>query len=63
MLPPSINTFHTPLLQMVRGAVSLPHGTGSRVSICVFATGAEAEAAREEGEFLLDFDQSGHMML
>ncbi len=35
--------------QMVRGTVSLPHGTGRRVRVLVFATGSAAEVARAEG--------------
>jgi len=35
--------------QMVRGAVSLPHGTGKTVRIVVFAQGPAAAAAEEAG--------------
>jgi large subunit ribosomal protein L1 len=35
--------------QMVRGTVSLPHGTGKKIRIAVFAGGAAADAAREAG--------------
>ncbi len=35
--------------QMVRGMVSLPHGTGKEVRIAVFAKGDKAEAAKEAG--------------
>jgi large subunit ribosomal protein L1 len=35
--------------QMVRGTVSLPHGTGKIARVIVFATGPAAEAAREAG--------------
>ncbi|HEX8304107.1 MAG TPA: 50S ribosomal protein L1 [Jatrophihabitans sp.] len=35
--------------QMVRGTVSLPHGTGKTARVIVFATGAQAEAARGAG--------------
>jgi large subunit ribosomal protein L1 len=35
--------------QMVRGTVSLPHGTGKTVRVIVFATGANAEAAIAAG--------------
>jgi large subunit ribosomal protein L1 len=35
--------------QMVRGTVSLPHGTGKTARVIVFATGAQAEAARAAG--------------
>ena len=35
--------------QVVRGAVSLPHGTGKKIKIAVFATGDAAEQARNAG--------------
>lgn len=35
--------------QMVRGLVSLPHGTGKTVRVAVFARGAKAEEARAAG--------------
>jgi len=35
--------------QMVRGTVSLPHGTGKVAKVLVFATGPAAEAAKEAG--------------
>jgi len=35
--------------QMVRGACSLPHGTGKTVRVLVFAQGEAAKAAREAG--------------
>jgi large subunit ribosomal protein L1 len=35
--------------QMVRGTVSLPHGTGKDARVIVFATGDAAEAAKEAG--------------
>lgn len=35
--------------QMVRGTVSLPHGTGKVARVIVFATGDAAEAAKEAG--------------
>ncbi len=35
--------------QMVRGTVSLPHGTGKKIRIAVFAGGLAADAAREAG--------------
>jgi large subunit ribosomal protein L1 len=35
--------------QMVRGSVSLPHGTGKNVRVVVFAQGAAAEAALAAG--------------
>jgi large subunit ribosomal protein L1 len=35
--------------QMVRGTISLPHGTGKTVRVIVFATGDKAEEARAAG--------------
>jgi large subunit ribosomal protein L1 len=35
--------------QMVRGTVSLPHGSGKKVRVAVFAKGEAAEAARTAG--------------
>ncbi|UYG17011.1 50S ribosomal protein L1 [Brachybacterium huguangmaarense] len=35
--------------QMVRGTVNLPHGTGKTARVIVFASGPQAEAAREAG--------------
>jgi len=35
--------------EMVRGTVSLPHGTGKKIRVAVFAAGAAADAAREAG--------------
>ena len=35
--------------QMVRGSVSLPHGTGRNVRVVVFAQGDAAKAATEAG--------------
>ena len=35
--------------QMIRGTVSLPHGTGKIARVIVFANGAAADAAREAG--------------
>ena len=35
--------------QMVRGMVSLPHGTGRKVRVAVFARGEKAEEARQAG--------------
>ena len=35
--------------QQVRGAVVLPHGTGKKVRVLVFAKGEQAKAAEEAG--------------
>jgi len=35
--------------QMIRGSVSLPHGTGKNVRVIVFATGDAAKAAQDAG--------------
>ncbi len=52
--------------QMVRGAVSLPHGTGKTVRVCVFANDEAAAAARAAGadvvgseDLISDILQSG----
>jgi len=43
--------------QQVRGAIVLPHGTGKKVRVLVFAKGDRAEAARAAGaEFVGDAD-------
>lgn len=42
--------------QMVRGTVSLPHGTGKDVRVIVFATGPAADAAREAGAVEVGFE-------
>ena len=33
----------------VRGIVNLPHGTGKKIRVLVFCTGAAADAAKEAG--------------
>ena len=51
--------------QMVRGVVTLPHGTGKTVRVAVFARGAKAEEAKNAGadivgaEDLMEIVQSG----
>jgi large subunit ribosomal protein L1 len=42
--------------QMVRGSVSLPHGTGRTVRVAVFAQGAAAEAATAAGAEFVGFE-------
>ncbi len=39
--------------QMIRGTVSLPHGTGRTVRVAVFAVGERAQEAREAGADLV----------
>ncbi len=42
--------------QNVRGATTLPHGTGKSVRVAVFAQGANAEKAKEAGADVVGFD-------
>ena len=42
--------------QMVRGTVALPHGSGKKVRILVFAKGAAAEAAQRAGAEHVGFE-------
>ena len=42
--------------QVVRGATTLPHGTGKTVRVAVFAQGAAADQATEAGADLVGFD-------
>jgi len=42
--------------QMVRGSVSLPHGTGKNVRVAVFAQGVAAEAATASGAEFVGFE-------
>ena len=42
--------------QMVRGSVSLPHGTGKNVRVAVFAQGDAAKAAAEAGADFVGYE-------
>jgi large subunit ribosomal protein L1 len=42
--------------QNVRGATTLPHGTGKTVRVAVFAQGANAQKAKEAGADIVGFD-------
>ena len=42
--------------QAVRGATSLPHGTGKEVRVAVFTQGANADAAKEAGAELVGME-------
>jgi large subunit ribosomal protein L1 len=42
--------------QVVRGASTLPHGTGKTVRVAVFAQGAKADEAKEAGADIVGFD-------
>lgn len=42
--------------QVVRGATTLPAGTGKTVRVAVFAQGAQTEAAKEAGADVVGFD-------
>lgn len=42
--------------QAVRGATSLPHGTGKDVRVAVFTSGANADAAKEAGAELVGME-------
>ncbi len=43
--------------QTVRGTVSLPHGTGKKVRVLVFAKGPAADAAKEAGAEHVGFEE------
>ncbi|SMF45069.1 large subunit ribosomal protein L1 [Alteromonadaceae bacterium Bs31] len=43
--------------QAVRGATSLPHGTGKDVRVAVFTQGASADAAKEAGAEFVGMDE------
>ena len=42
--------------QMVRGTVALPHGSGKKVRVVVFAKGPAAQAAKDAGADLVGFE-------
>ncbi len=42
--------------QVVRGATTLPHGTGKAVRVAVFAQGENAESAKEAGADIVGFE-------
>jgi large subunit ribosomal protein L1 len=42
--------------QMVRGTVALPHGSGKKVSVAVFAKGPAAQAAKDAGADFVGFE-------
>ncbi len=43
--------------QMVRGSVVMPHGTGKKVTVAVFAKGAKIDEAKAAGADLVDADE------
>jgi len=43
--------------QLVRGTVALPHGTGKKVRIAVFAKGAQADEAKAAGADVIGFEE------
>lgn len=43
--------------QMVRGTCALPHGSGKKVRVVVFARGASAEAAKAAGADTVGYDE------
>ena len=45
--------------QVVRGATTLPHGTGKEVRVAVFAQGENAEKAQQAGADIVGFDDLG----
>ncbi|MBM3524512.1 MAG: 50S ribosomal protein L1 [Alphaproteobacteria bacterium] len=49
--------------QMVRGVVSLPHGTGRTVRVAVFAKDAKAEEARKAGADIVGADDLAAQIL
>lgn len=43
--------------QAVRGSISLPHGTGKNIRVVVFASGEQADAAKEAGADEVGFQE------
>ena len=48
--------------QVVRGATTLPHGTGKSVRVAVFAQGENAEKATEAGADVVGFEDLGEQI-
>lgn len=48
--------------QNVRGATTLPHGTGKNVRVAVFAQGENAEAAKAAGADIVGFEDLGEQV-
>jgi large subunit ribosomal protein L1 len=48
--------------QMVRGAVVLPHGTGKKVRVAVFAKGTKVDEAKEAGADIVGTDELVEMI-
>lgn len=42
--------------QTIRGALVLPHGTGKKVTVAVFAQGAQVDAAKKAGADIVGFE-------
>ena len=42
--------------QAIRGTVALPHGTGKKIRVLAFATGADADAAKEAGADFVGYE-------
>lgn len=49
--------------QMVRGMVSLPHGTGATIRVAVFAKDDKAEAAKKAGADIVGSDDLAELIL
>ena len=49
--------------QQVRGAVVLPHGTGKKVRVLVFAKGEQAKAAEEAGADYVGCEDPGRKLV